>query len=365
MGCRHSSSPPESPVKRITENGGPIILKSKISIHRAQIFDQQSPLGNKSLSSSRLSISTKKTCLSLSSLPIPFTALCLEKTLDEHDHYLIKRFKLDTPCLILDVSRTHILLLDGRQLRLIHMETMDIETCVLPLTCADVQEIAWSSKLNAFLLLTTDQLYKTSTKQLQLIPIHQIQFTTEGHRKSYMAVDGDDLIINRSFGYDLRYYSLSKLSLVQSSRSYIHGEDLSVTTIRLNSNKILALAISIGKKQMIDLVNLNTDQFLYRIQMDSNENILYPVNLHNNGQWFAKTCTPCVNIGHCLISSDGQVTRLRLFHNQDNFIRSFSMSPDNRWLVISRQHVLEVYQPCSSFLPLMKNLVDVSSISLA
>ncbi|CAF1380663.1 unnamed protein product [Adineta ricciae] len=366
MGCRHShsSSPRESPVKKITASGSSIVLKSKISIHRAQIVDQQTPIGNKSLSSSKLSISTKKTCLSLSSLPIPFTALCLEKTLDEHDHYLIKRFKIDTSCLILDVSRTHVLLLDGRQLRLIHIETMDIETCLLPLNCADVQEIAWSATLNAFLLLTADQLYKTGTKQLQPIPIHQIQFIAEGPRKSYMAVDGDDLLINRSFGCDLRRYSLSKVSLVEPPRPYSNIENLSVTTIRLNSNKILALAISIGKKQMIDLVNLNSEQLLHRIHMDTNENILYPVNLHNNGQWFAKTCTPCVNIGHCLISADGQVTRLALFPNQDNFIRSFSMSPDNRWLAISRQHVLELYQPCSSFLSLMKNLADVSSISL-
>ncbi|CAF0969872.1 unnamed protein product [Adineta steineri] len=364
MGCKHSSSPPESPIKPI-QNGGPIVLKSKISIQRAQIIDHQTSNGIKSLSSSALSISAKKkTCLSLSSLPLPFTVLCLEKTLDGHDHYLMKRFQLDTPCFLLDVSRTHILLVDGRQLRLINMETKDIETCIIPLNCGDIQDISWSSKLNAFLILTTDQLYKTGTKQLQPIPIPQIQFIIEGPRKSYMAVDGDDLIINRCFGSDIRRYSLANFSLVQSPYAYANGENLSVTNIRLNSNKILALAISINTKQMIDLVQLKTNKLIRRISFDSNENILYPINLHNNGQWFAKTCIPCVNIGHCLISSEGQITRLTLFPDQDNFIRSICMSPDNRWLIVSRQHSIELYQPCSSFLPLMKELVDVSSISL-
>jgi hypothetical protein len=55
------------------------------------------------------------------------------------------------------------------------METMNIETSILPLDCGDLQEIAWSSKLNVFLLLTTNQLYKTSTKNLHPTPIHQIQ----------------------------------------------------------------------------------------------------------------------------------------------------------------------------------------------
>jgi hypothetical protein len=179
-----------------------------------------------------------------------------------------------------------------------------------------------------------------------------------------MAVDGDDLLINLSFGYDIRRYSLSNFRLVQSPHAYFETQNICVTTIRLNSNKILALAISIGKQQMIDLVNLNTDRLLHRIQFDSGENILYPIDLHNNGQWFAKTCIPYVDIGHCLISSDGQITRLKLFPNQDNFIRSLCMSPDNRWLVIVRQHALELYQPCKSLKPLVKDLLDVSSVSL-
>ncbi|CAF2310358.1 unnamed protein product [Rotaria sp. Silwood2] len=228
------------------------------------------------------------------------------------------------------------------------METMNIETNILPMNCKDIQEIAWSSKLNTFLLLTTDELYQTGCKHLHPTPIQQIQFIAEGPRKSYMAIDGDDLLINRSFGYDIRRYSLTNFSLVQSPRTYIENENICVTTIRLNSNKILALAISIGKQQMIDLVNLNTDQLIHRINFNTGENILYPIDLHNNGQWFAKTCIPCVNISHCLISSNGQVTRLTLFPNQDNFIRSLCTSPDSRWLLVSRQHALELYQPCIS-----------------
>jgi hypothetical protein len=179
-----------------------------------------------------------------------------------------------------------------------------------------------------------------------------------------MAVDGDDLLINRSFGYDIRRYSLSKLCLVQSPRAYAESQNICVTTIRLNSNKILALAVSIGKQQIIDLVHLNTDRLIRRIHFDSSENILYPIDLHNNGQWFAKTCIPCVNIGHCIISSEGQIARLTLFPHQDNFVRSFRISPDNRWLLVSRQHALELYQPCTSLLPLVKDFVDISSISL-
>ncbi len=52
---------------------------------------------------------------------------------------------------------------------------MNIETIVLPLDCRELEEIAWSSKLNSFLLLTADQLYQTSTKHLYLTPIRQIQ----------------------------------------------------------------------------------------------------------------------------------------------------------------------------------------------
>jgi hypothetical protein len=155
-----------------------------------------------------------------------------------------------------------------------------------------------------------------------------------------MTVNGDDLIINRSFGNDLRRYSLSNYNLISLPHL---DKDLCVTTIQLNSKKILALAISIGEKQMIDLIGLNSNQYLHRIKLDLNENILYPIDLHFNGIWFAKTCIPCVNIGHCLISSDGQITRLKLFSNQDNFIRSIRIGYDNRWLLIARQYALEIY----------------------
>jgi hypothetical protein len=165
-----------------------------------------------------------------------------------------------------------------------------------------------------------------------------------------MTVNGDDLLINRSFGYDLRRYSLTNFHFIQSSYVYKDNKDLCITTIRLNSNKILALAISIGEKQMIDLINLNTDQLIHRIKFDLNENILYPIDLHFNGLWFAKTCIPYVNIGHCLISSDGEIKRLKLFSNQDNFIRSFRLSYDNKWLLIGRQHALELYSLSNSIL---------------
>jgi len=165
-----------------------------------------------------------------------------------------------------------------------------------------------------------------------------------------MTVNGDDLLINRSFGYDLRRYSLSNFHFIQSSNVYKDNNDLCITTIRLNSNKILALAISIGEKQMIDLININTDQLIHRIKFDLNENILYPIDLHFNGLWFAKTCIPYVNIGHCLITSDGEIKRLKLFSNQDNFIRSFRLSYDNKWLLIGRQHALELYSLSNSIL---------------
>ncbi len=163
-----------------------------------------------------------------------------------------------------------------------------------------------------------------------------------------MTINGDDLLINRSFGDDLRRYSLSNYNLLPSSRVYKENREISITTIRLNSNKILALAISIGEKQMIDLIHLNTNQFLYRIKLDFNENLSYPIDLHFNGLWFAKTSIPYVNIGHCLISSDGQITRLKLFTNQDNFIRSIRINSDRKWLLIGRQHALELYSLTNS-----------------
>ncbi len=54
MGCRHSSSPPESPVKTVQKEGS-VVLKSKISIHRTQVINRRTSNSIKSLS-----ISTKK-----------------------------------------------------------------------------------------------------------------------------------------------------------------------------------------------------------------------------------------------------------------------------------------------------------------
>lgn len=107
--------------------------------------------------------------------PMPLIALSLEQTLDGQEKNLIKRFQLNTTSVLFDISKTHTLLLDGRQLRLINMETMNSQTNSLPLDCGDIQEIVWSSKLNAFLVLTTDQLYQLNTKRFQLISIPQIQ----------------------------------------------------------------------------------------------------------------------------------------------------------------------------------------------
>jgi hypothetical protein len=111
----------------------------------------------------------------LSPPSLPLTVLSLEQTLDGRGTSLIKRFELDTPCHLLDVSQKHILLLDGRQLHLINMETMNMETNILSLDYGNIEEIAWSSKLNVFLLLTTDQLYQTGTEHVHPTPIHQIQ----------------------------------------------------------------------------------------------------------------------------------------------------------------------------------------------
>jgi hypothetical protein len=59
MGCKHSSSPPESPIKTV-QNGGPVVLKSKISIRRTQVINHRTANDIKSLSTSQLLISAKK-----------------------------------------------------------------------------------------------------------------------------------------------------------------------------------------------------------------------------------------------------------------------------------------------------------------
>ena len=60
-------------------------------------------------------------------------------------------------------------------LYLININTMNIETYFISIDNIDIQEIVWSTQLNCFLILTTDQLYQTGIDQIQLKPIHQIQ----------------------------------------------------------------------------------------------------------------------------------------------------------------------------------------------
>jgi len=148
MGCRHSSSPPSSPKKIV----GPISLKKKILNHHSQKFHSQK-----------------------SNAPKTFSSLNFEQILDGHGKHLLKRFEFNSACLLFDVSLTHILLLDNRQFHLIHINTMNIETSILPNDNMDIQEIVWSTQLNLFLILTTDQLYQTDIDQIKLKSIQQIQ----------------------------------------------------------------------------------------------------------------------------------------------------------------------------------------------
>lgn len=152
MGCRHSSSPPASP-KLLMKNSA---LKKKILFPHSQRFHLQ-----KHHHSSKSSYAMK--------------SFNLEHILDGHGQNLIKRFEFDSTCLLFDISPTHILLLNHRQLHLININSTNIETSILPIDHLDIQEIVWSNQLNHFLLLTTDQLYQTGVEQIQLKPILQIQ----------------------------------------------------------------------------------------------------------------------------------------------------------------------------------------------
>lgn len=151
MGCRHSSSPPSSP-KLMLKNGG---LKKKILFNHSQKYSQSKSHSNKSLQAMKM--------------------FNLEQILDGHGEHLIHRWEFNSTCLLFDLSSTHILLLNQRQLHLIHINTMNIETSLLAMEQLDIQEIVWSTQLNQFLLLTTDQLYQTGVEQIQLKPIQQIQ----------------------------------------------------------------------------------------------------------------------------------------------------------------------------------------------
>jgi hypothetical protein len=144
MGCNHSSSPPNSPKQIKTKS-----LKNKIFIQHSQ--------------------KTK------SSISLKFSSFNIEQILDGHGKNLIKRLEFNSPCLLFDLSSTHILLLANQQLNLININTMNINTLILPNYNLDIQEIVWSGKLNSFLILTTDQLYQTDIEQLQLKSIQQIE----------------------------------------------------------------------------------------------------------------------------------------------------------------------------------------------
>jgi hypothetical protein len=149
MGCRHSSSPPSSP-KLLIKNSKTFALKNKIFLQHAQKSN---------------GIKSSKT-----------SSLCnLEQLLDGHGTNLIKRLEFNSPCLLFDLSLTHILLLDYRQLCLININTMNMNTLNLSYDNFDIQEIVWSTQLNQFLILTTDRLYQTGNDQLELQPIHRIE----------------------------------------------------------------------------------------------------------------------------------------------------------------------------------------------
>ena len=177
MGCRHSSSPPPSPLKRSRRAIGPVMLKNKISMHRSQRIAYPTSSESKTLTTLSKAVTSISKVNDRSTAPpsIPLTASSLERTLDHRGDHVIERFELNNACLLLDASRSHVLLLDGKQLRLINMDTMSAQVSVLPLNCEHIEEIAWSAALDAFLLLTTDQLYQTSTKHLHATPIPSIQ----------------------------------------------------------------------------------------------------------------------------------------------------------------------------------------------
>lgn len=152
MGCTQSSS------KSIVKTGGHFSLKTKVLGRYPKKRHCQ-----------------KSNIIKSSTVNKTFSTLNLEQILDGQAKHLIKRFELDSACLLFDASLTHILVLDNKRLCLINMITMNIDTFVLLIDTMDIQEIVWSSQLNKFLILTTSQLYETGIDQLQLTPIHQIQ----------------------------------------------------------------------------------------------------------------------------------------------------------------------------------------------
>lgn len=147
MGCRHSAA------KEIRRDLTSVAGKQKLSFRSAQL---------------KACLSTKTTC-------VRETAFHLERILDGHGAHLKQRLELDSAGLLFDLSPTHILVLDDRRLRLLNMNTMNVETQILPSDSLDIQDIAWSSQLAAFLLLSTDRVYQTRLDGLNLKVIDQIQ----------------------------------------------------------------------------------------------------------------------------------------------------------------------------------------------
>ena len=134
-----------------------------------------------SSSSSKKKESKSPTKIKTTRTSIRETAAQLERLLDGRAEHLIGRFDLDSADLLFDLSSNHILLLDHQHLRLIHIETKTIETILLPF---HVQDIVWSTKLQAFLLLGLDRIYQTKTDRLQLNVIEQIQVRFSVRKRS-------------------------------------------------------------------------------------------------------------------------------------------------------------------------------------
>lgn len=139
MGCRHSSSPPNSP-KLLMKNEH---LKKKFRFQHKQ----------KSI----------------------LKSISLEHILDGSGRYLYEKLEFQSACLIYDLSSTHLLLYNQRQLHLIHLQTLNIQKEFLSNEFFDIQDIVWSIQLNAFLILTTNQLYQTGYERIDLKPIELIQ----------------------------------------------------------------------------------------------------------------------------------------------------------------------------------------------
>lgn len=165
MGCKHSSSS-NSP-KLINKHGQQISLKNKIFLQHEKKHTNQN------------STNMKK---SIHSKTIPL--LNLEQILDGHGKSLTKKFEFNSACLLFDVSLTHILLLNDRQLYLINLNTMNIDKNILLTDNIDIQEIVWSMQLNYFLILTTDQLYQINVEQFEFTPIIQMQVRSYFHTKN-------------------------------------------------------------------------------------------------------------------------------------------------------------------------------------